>query len=147
MSESAEKPQYNVQNLKTDFTTEELSEMGKKGGKASGKTRRAQRTFKDSINAILSCETLDPEVRAALEVLGLDPTVLNEVNMAVIAKGKKGDVEAARFIRDTRGEKPVAGLEIGNLDGKPLASIDMSQMTDEQLKILAAQRAEYEDED
>lgn len=147
MGETPAKQEYNVQNLKQDFTPEERAENGKKGGKASGKTRRAQRTFKDSINAILSCETLDPEVREALQVLGLDPTILNEVNMAVIAKGKKGDVEAARFIRDTRGEKPVAGLEIGNLDGKPLASIDMSQMTDEQLKILAAQRAESDEDE
>lgn len=147
MSETARKPRSTDANLKRDFTPEELSAMGKRGGAASGRTRRAQKTFRDSINAILSCPVQDEEVRKALETLGLDATILSEINMAVIEKAKKGDVEATRFVRDTRGEKPVAGLEIGNLDGKPLASIDMSQMTDEQLRILAAQRAEDDDED
>lgn len=147
MGETAEKHQYNVQNLKHDFTPEERSQNGKKGGAASGRTRRAQRTFRDSINAILSCPVQDEEVRKALETLGLDATILSEINMAVIEKAKKGDVEATRFVRDTRGEKPVAGLEIGNLDGKPLASIDLSGMTDDQLRALAAQRAADEELD
>lgn len=143
MAKPAEKPRYNVENLKTDFSPEELSANGRKGGVASGKTRRAQRTFRESINAILSCPVQDESVKEALEVLGLDPTVLNEINLAVISKGRRGDVEAARFIRDTKGEKPREGVDL-DIETKPLASLDMSKMTDEQLRALAAQRAEKE---
>ena len=55
-------------------------------------------------------------------------------------KAKTGDVEATRYIRDTIGEKPREGLELGNLDDKPLASVDLSKLSDEQLKAMAAAR-------
>jgi hypothetical protein len=140
----APKKRGNLENLKHDFTTEELASNGAKGGVKSGETRRRQRTFRDSVNAILACKVQDEEQRKALEALGIDPTMLNQIQLAVYGKAAKGDVEAARFLRDTRGEKPREALEVGNLDGKPLASIDLTGMTDEQLKALAAQRAEEE---
>lgn len=146
MAEAPEK-RGNIDNLKYDFSPEELAENGRKGGIASGRTRRAQRTFRESINAILTCPVQDESVREALEVLGLDPTVLNEINLAVIGKARRGDVEASRFIRDTKGEKPREGLELGNLDDKPLACLDMSKLTDEQLRIIAARRAEQDAEE
>ena len=136
----------NVENLKFDFTPEERAANSAKGGVKSGETRRRQRTFRDSVNAILACKVQDEEQRKALEALGIDPTMLNQIQLAVYGKAAKGDVEAARFLRDTRGEKPREALELGNLDGKPLASIDLSGMTDEQLQALAAQRAEEPDE-
>ena len=78
---------------------------------------------------------------------GIDPTVLNAINLAVSGKAAQGDVEAARYLRDTVGEKPREGLELGNLDDKPLASLDLSKLTDEQLQIIAARRAETSAED
>lgn len=146
MAVAPEKHQYNVENLKHDFTPEERAANGAKGGKASGESKRRQKTFRDSVNAILACKVQDEEQRRALEALGIDPTMLNQIQLAVYGKAAKGDVEAARFLRDTRGEKPREALELGNLDGKPLASIDLSGMTDEELKALAAQRAEGEEE-
>lgn len=145
MAEAPVKSQYNVENLKHDFTPEERAANGAKGGVKSGETRRRQKTFRDSVNAIMRCQVQDEEQRKALEALGIDPTMLNQIQLAVYGKAAKGDVEAARFLRDTRGEKPRDGLELGNLDGKPLASIDLSSMTDEQLRALAAQRAEGEE--
>ena len=44
-------------------------------------------------------------------------------------------------------QKPREGLELGNLDDKPLASLDMSKLTDEQLRIIAARRADRTDSD
>ena len=49
-------------------------------------------------------------------------------------------MESLRYLRDTIGEKPRDGLEIGNLDDKPLASVDLSQMSDDQLKAMIAAR-------
>ena len=105
-------------------------------------TKRRQRTFRESIKAIMALQTPDEEKRKALELAGIDPTVLNAINLAVSGKAAQGDVEAARYLRDTVGEKPREGLEIGNLDDKPLASLDLSKLTDEQLQAIAARRAE-----
>ena len=146
----AEKPRYSPDgsaNFRRDFTPEELRENGRKGGIASGVAKRKQKTFRESIKAILALQTPDPEKQAQLEELGIDATILNAINMAVSGKAAAGDVEAARYLRDTAGEKPREGLELGNLDDKPLASLDMSKLTDEQLRIIAARRAEKDSSD
>ena len=142
MAEKQDRSWTSSENLRTDFTHEERAENGRKGGVASGETRRKQRTFRESIKAILALQTPDTEKQAQLEELGIDPTILNAINMAVSGKAAAGDVEAARYLRDTAGEKPREGLELGNLDDKPLASLDMSKLTDEQLRIIAARRAD-----
>ena len=146
----AEKPRYTpdgTENLRRDFSPEELRENGRKGGVASGVAKRKQKTFRESIKAILALQTPDEAKKAQLEELGIDATILNAINMAVSGRAAAGDVEAARYLRDTAGEKPREGLELGNLDDKPLASLDMSKLTDEQLKIIAARRAEKQDEE
>lgn len=142
MAEKQGRSAAGLENLKYDFTAEERAANGRKGGIESGKTRRRQKTFRESVNALLACPVQDPEQRAALEALGIDPTMLNQIQIAVYGKAAKGDVEAARFLRDTRGEKPRDGIDLaGDLD-KPIASIDMSKLTDEQLRIIAARRFE-----
>ena len=146
MEKAAAKPRPTDANLKRDFSSEELAENGRKGGVKSGETRRRQRTFRESVKALMQCGVLDEDQRRTLEAMGLEPTMLNQIQRAVFEKAAKGDVEAARYLRDTAGEKPREGLEIGNLDDQPLMSIDMSKMSDEQLKILAAKRSEDPDE-
>lgn len=112
---------------------------GRKGGVASGETRRRQRTFRESVNAILRCQVQDPEQRKVLEALGIDATMLNQIQLAVYGKAAKGDVEAARFLRDTRGEKPRDDVSLA-IEDKPIASLDMSKLSDEDLRRLAEQR-------
>lgn len=142
MSEAPEKHQYNVENLKHDFTPEERAENGRKGGIASGEARRRTRTFRDAMMAILDEDCSDKRQKKALEALGLEPTYRNLISLENIRKAARGDVESSRFVRDTVGEKPRDGLELGNLDGKPLSTLDMSGLTDEQLRaIIAKQKA------
>lgn len=129
-----------LDNLRQDFTPQERIENGRQGGVKSGETRRRQRTFRESVNALLQCKVQDEEQRKALEALGIDPTMLNQIQLAVYGKAAKGDVEAARFLRDTRGEKPREGVDL-SYEEKPLASLDMSKLTDEQLRRLADQRS------
>lgn len=133
--------------LSVEFTPEERAENGRKGGIESGKSKRRQKTFRDSVKAIMECRVLDEEQSALLRDMGLDDTMLNQIQVAVFDKAARGDVEAARYLRDTAGEKPRDGLELGNLDDKPLASLDMSKLTDEQLRIIAARRQELVEEE
>ena len=56
------------------------------------------------------------------------------------------DTEAAKYVRDTAGYKPREGLDIGNLDDKPFTSIDLSQLSNEELMAMIAKREEIEED-
>ena len=127
------------------LTPEERSQNARRAGLASAKKRFQHKLQKDILKDILSLECDDTEAVNALKALGLDESFANAANLAVLRRAVKGDVESLRYIRDTIGEKPRDGLEIGNLDGKPLATIDMSTMTDDELRALIASRRDAED--
>ena len=137
-------PQEGYPNLigRDDQSPEQARANGAKGGVASGASRRRRKTFAEGLKQLLSMDVDDPELREALKKLGLEGTFQDAINVAQIRNSTKGDTESARFVRDTVGEKPREGLEIGNLDDRPLATVDMSKLTDEQLREMAARRAE-----
>lgn len=116
------------------------------GGKASQAKQKRQKTQAEIIRQIMALQLTPEEGADKLEALGLDPTWATDANVAVMQKARKGDVESLRYLRDTIGEKPREGLEIGNLDGQPIATMDLSQMSDEQLRAMIASReAQKED--
>ena len=140
-------PQEGYPNLigPGDRTPEEYRANGVKAGKASGVSRNKRKTFRESLLTILSMPVDDPKTYEALKELGLDGTFQSAIDLAQIRRAQNGDTDAVRLIRDTIGEKPREGIEIGNLDDRPLATIDMSKLTDEQLQALAARRSESQD--
>jgi hypothetical protein len=115
------------------------------GGKASQAKQRRRKTQAEIIRQIMDLTLTPEEGGAALQALGLDPTWATDANVAVMQKARKGDVESLRYLRDTIGEKPRDGLEIGNLDGQPLSTIDLSTLTDEQLRAMIAVREAAEE--
>lgn len=140
-------PRGNYQNLVQNRSTtpEQRREWASKAGKASAVARYKHKLQKDILKDIMSLKCDEEEAVNALKALGLDESFANAANLAVLRRAVHGDVESLRYIRDTIGEKPRDGLEIGNLDGKPLATIDMSKLTDDELKaMIAARRAEEE---
>lgn len=128
-------------NLKYDFSPEERAENSRKGGVKSGEARRRKRTIRETLQAMLDCQIPEADRAEALKALGFDGTFRDGMSIAMLEKACRGDVEAGRFVRDTIGEKPREGVDL-TLDEKPLASIDMSKLTDEQLQRLAEQRGE-----
>lgn len=78
----------NEQNLKPP-TTEEARERGKKGGIASGKSRKRMKTFKEAILNTTSEDELEK--------------MIERIKDNVM---KKGDIQSAIFLRDTIGQKP-----------------------------------------
>lgn len=136
----------NSKNLKPYNTqsVEVARENGRKGGIASGVAKRQRKQLREVINEVLPMEVSDPELKAILESYGLNPT--HEVAMVVAAlqRAERGDIEAARFIRDTRGEKPVAEIAMGSLLDRPVRSMDLSQLSDAELEALADM---YDDQD
>lgn len=94
----------------------------------------------------MELELTREEGAESLIAMGLEPTWATDANIAVMRKARRGDVDAMRYLRDTMGEKPREGLEIGNLDGKPLETVDFSKLTDDQLKAMIAMRSEGEND-
>lgn len=126
----------------TARSPEELREQTRKGGIASGEARRRKRTIAEVARAILDSPEMDPETLALLQSIGLEGTNRDTMTLAQIVRAKKGDPDSFRLVRDTIGEKPREELEIGGLVDRPIQTIDMSKLTDEQLRQLAAARAE-----
>lgn len=125
---------------------EKQREIRSMGGKASQAKQKRRKTQAEIIRQIMELKLTPEEGADKLEALGLDPTWATDANVAVMQKARKGDVESLRYLRDTIGEKPRDGLEIGNLDGQPLSTIDLSTLSDEQLRAMIAAR-EAADED
>lgn len=121
----------------SERTPEQLREQTRKAGIASGESRRKRKTFRESLLTILSMSVDDPDMYEKLKALGLDPTFQTAIDLAQIRQAQKGDTDASRFVRDTVGEKPRDELEIGGLADRPIAHIDMSKLTDDQLRALA----------
>ena len=141
-------PQEGYPNLirpTEDRTADERRESARNAGVASGASRRKRKTFRESLLTILSMPVDDPDTYEALKKLGLDGTFQSAIDLAQIRAAQKGDTDASRFVRDTVGEKPREGIEIGNLADRPFETIDLSQMSDAQLRELASAKAEQSD--
>ena len=78
-----------------DRTTEEQREIAKKGGIASGESRRKRKAFKEAFLLALEAKTKDNKM---IQDVGIE---------ALIEKFMAGDLEVFKAIRDTIGEKPV----------------------------------------
>ena len=76
----------------SERSTEEVREMGRKGGIASGKARREKKLFREEIERQLG-QSIADIIKAAIE------------------KSKQGDIQASVFLRDTIGEKPTDKVE------------------------------------
>ena len=133
----------NEQNLKPILDTERAQELGRLGGIASGVARRKKRTMKEAAQQILSGSLVfgDDSTKEILALLGIDvPTNADGIMLVATLKASRGDIEAARFVRDTGGEVPTSKVEVGGIEDKPIEVLDLSALTDAQLQELAAKR-------
>lgn len=128
----------NLENLRpfSKDDVEKARAAGRKGGVASGVAKRKKRTFRELIETVMTMEVDDPAVHAKLVELGLDPTHDMAITMAAIRKAENGDIEATRYIRDTKGEKPTEALQMAITD-KPIKALDLSTLSDAELEALA----------
>ena len=86
------------------------------------------------IPGIENHQQADADLREAQDA---QTSMQDAIMLAVSGKAQRGDVEAARFLRDTVGEKPADGLVVGAVDAEALAQFDLSQLSNEQLARLA----------
>lgn len=86
-------------------TKEEAKELGRKGGLASGKSRRRKRQFRDELEMLLPLTDKGKDGQPIINPLtGRKQTVQQSITMQLLLKARKGDVKAAKLILDTLGE-------------------------------------------
>lgn len=95
-------------------TESEQREIARKGGKASGETRRKKADFRKTLNALLTAEIDSPEWTPLLEAMGLDSTLEAAVNAAMIREALTGNVKAYEAIAKYSGQTDKAAEEIRN---------------------------------
>lgn len=126
----------NFVKLNANRTPEERREAASKAGKASGKARQGYRTQRELLKQILTAAVDDKDLAAQLEANGFPATFGGAVALAAARRATQGDIEAARYVRDTMGEKPTEAYQVAVTD-KPIKAMDLTQMTDEELAELA----------
>lgn len=128
----------NPQNLVSfvGMDAEKQRAIATSGGKASGVARRKAKNMREAARILLSAALLDDDAtKAALEQMGLEADQQSAILLAAIDKAKRGDIEAARYARDTSGQAPAQQVDIGLGDKKP-DEMDLTGLTEEQLQQL-----------
>lgn len=92
--------------------------------------------FYESIRAVLKLPVADRERQNQLEQLGVENTLLNAIHLEMGEKAAAGDVQAAKYLRDTAMTKS-CGQNTAEAEG-----FDLSALTDDELRRIAAQGAE-----
>ena len=138
----------NDQNLKkySEYTESEKAEFHRQGGIASGQSKRRRKTFAETLRAVLASEYPVEEAKKKLQDMGLDGTWMDQLSQAQVDKASRGDTEAFRAVRDTIGENPKQAVDVGLTSG-PVSGMDLSQLSDDQLRAMIAAREEADEND
>ena len=127
---------HNVNEWLMKQPQERRNEIYSKAGKAAQEKSRRHRAMREVLKELMTLDVTDERMHELLTQLGLQPTNDNAVSLAQILNAVKGETEAARFVRDTLGEKPTENYNLSTA-GKPIKALDLSGMTDEELEALA----------
>ena len=138
----------NDENLRkyAEMTESEKAEWHSIGGTASAKKRRQKKTFAETLRAVLASEYPVEEAKQKLQSMGLDGTWMDQLSQAQVDKASRGDTEAFRAVRDTIGENPRQAVDVGLTNG-PVSGMDLSQLSDDQLRAMIAAREETDEND
>ena len=80
------------------------AESGRKGGIASGKSKRKHKTMKEMLDYLLEKEVVN-------KATGEKVTSLEAMMSAVVRKAIGGHVESCKFIRSTIGQDPITKIQ------------------------------------
>lgn len=118
----------------TPFNTlpkERVKEITSMGGKASGEAKRKRKAMREQLQVLLSLPSKSRKAQKMMKDLGLkteDMTTQMEMLLAMYQKALQGDVQAASFVRDTSGQKPVDRSEVTEI--KPVMFEGESELQD-----------------
>lgn len=93
----------NKENLNPIQSESQARELGRKGGIASGKARRAKKELKECLTELLEREYSGSDGRTM--------SGAELVSVKLFMKARDGDIRAFEVLRDTVGQKPVERVE------------------------------------
>ena len=115
-------PRGNPQNMKPLNTRskEDQKKIRSKGGKKSGEVRRARKTLREELLAILS-----------------DGDIQNKMSLALVNEALNGNnagsvTKAFETVRDTIGEKPIDKLMVAEVDQNVINEVEAMLNNDEE---------------
>jgi len=129
-------------------TPEQKREWANKGNLASQEARRKKKRLSDATRWLLAAKSIasDEEVVEKLRELGIeDATNAEALIVVAMKKAMRGDVEAMRFVRDTGGEAPSNRVELSGDIDRPVATLDLRNMSEEELLRMAEAKADTDD--
>ena len=121
-------------------------EAGRKGGPIGAASKKRNNRLRKALAALLDAPAGKlpglEDAADALRSAGVsDPTGADAVVYMQLLKAGKGDTEAARFVRDTVGERPSQSVELS--PGERVVDADaLADLSDEELAALAEDRRE-----
>lgn len=95
---------------------EEARENGKKGGVKSGEVRRARKTLREELEALLTEEITDKNGRRM--------QTQKAISASMIKQALTGSTKAFELIRDTIGEKPVDKVMLAEVDQATIDEVE-----------------------
>lgn len=122
-----------------DLTPEERSEKARRAQKASAKARRDKRDLRERLALLLQLPMVSNGVGVVSPITGKFMSVGEAIDTAVIKQALKGNIRAAETIYNLLAVK-VTRTEVTGPGGKDLipAKLDVSSLSDEQLKAIAS---------
>ena len=135
----------NLRMFTTDQDHDKCVANGSKAGKASVEVRRRKKRLQDAAKWLLQQDDVisSKEIQAKLKSLGIEDSTNAEALMLIaLRRAAAGNVEAMKFVRDTAGEAPKNQVELsGDLD-RPVATMDLRNLSEDQLLRLAEAKSD-----
>lgn len=130
-------------------TPEQKREMARKSHATQLENRRRRKKLTAATKWLLEADHIatTEEIVEKLKKLHIeDATNAEALAVAAMVKALKGDVDAMRFVRDTGGEAPSNKVELAGDIDRPIATMDLRNMSEEDLMRLAEARADDSDD-
>ena len=95
-------------------TPEERRKIAIEGGKAFGASRRKRKAMREELETLMALPVPEESVAAMIKEFGAaeDARIQTAILVRVCQLAITGDLDAAKFLRDTIGEKPVDSLNL-----------------------------------
>ena len=114
-----------------------------KGAAASAEARRKRKKLTEAAKWLLAEKDIisNGDIQKKLKELGITDATNAEALMLIALKlASKGSVDAMKFVRDTGGESPNQRVELAGDPDRPIATMDLRQMSEADLLRLAERK-------
>lgn len=107
-----------ARNEFSKMTPEERREHGRKGGIASGESKRKKKAMRETLDVLLAMPMKSgkyadiEEIKNFAALKGKNINVQEAMIISMLQRAMRGDVKAAEWIRDTAGQKPVDNANV-----------------------------------